>query len=79
MAIARSISICVISGNGAEQPGLAADEACRDEGSGRVPEPTGTPGETVIVAPNRLQRLVNATPDDKRHCPERITYGGLAA
>ncbi|WP_370451549.1 IS3 family transposase [Buttiauxella sp. B2] len=23
-------------------------------------------------------RLVNATPDDKRHCPERITYGCVA-
>lgn len=55
------------------EPGLAADEVCRNKGSGRVPEPRVRKGEASIVAPNRLQRQFNPDAPNERWVTD-ITY-----
>ena len=52
---------------------LATDEACRDKGPCRVPEPAARKGEASIVSPNKLQRQFNPDAPDERWVTD-ITY-----
>jgi putative transposase len=52
---------------------LATDEACRDKGSGRVPEPAGTQRRGQYRVAQQLQRQFNPDAPDERWVTD-ITY-----